>query len=296
VVVESADLSDVMLRVVGGFYALAGYVAARSALMSQFLDRAIAAIAAQKPKAMETAQNAWLLIAAVFVLAGGVLLMAGLAIAAPVFALSSLGQIAYLFFVAPRYFDVEDPPDESGRRASTNAFVLYLAATAFVLWGAYTGKLVGIDDVPWPVLVVAVGTIAAFIGYLAWMLAKVPGKSPLLGGVPDTAGADQVQRAGCSRIKVMASYGCHPLWALDEDIYGDFAPEELGLSPELTADLNAWAEAFNRDDDWTQQRREAHAAEGRRLATRLKAERPDRMIYVIEGESGVVEVHGNEII
>ncbi len=43
------------------------------------------------------------------------------------------------------------------------------------------------------------------------------------------------------RIKVMADYRCDPLWALDEERYGCFAPEMIDLSPELTADLNAWA-------------------------------------------------------
>ena len=54
------------------------------------------------------------------------------------------------------------------------------------------------------------------------------------------------------RIKVMADYRCDPLWALDEERYGCFAPEMIDLSPELTADLNAWAAAydtsFNADD------------------------------------------------
>ena len=47
-----------------------------------------------------------------------------------------------------------------------------------------------------------------------------------------------------NRIKVMVDYRCDPLWALDEELYGDIAPELMGLSPELTRDLNAWAEAY----------------------------------------------------
>jgi len=54
---ETIGLTDIFLRVIGAFYAFGGYVAARAGLMSRFLDQAIAAIAAQKPKPIETAQK-----------------------------------------------------------------------------------------------------------------------------------------------------------------------------------------------------------------------------------------------
>lgn len=141
---DGLEIADIALRLIGAFYAFAGYVATRAGLTSYFIDRAIAAIALKKPTAAETAQTVWLLGAAMLILAGGVLLMLLLDLAAWAFAASSLAQVAYLFYVAPRYFDVDDPPDPRGRRQSTNAFVVYAAATAFVLWAALTGRLV-----PW---------------------------------------------------------------------------------------------------------------------------------------------------
>jgi len=82
------------------------------------------------------------------------------------------------------------------------------------------------------------------------------------------------------RIKVMADYGCHPLWSMDEAYSGNLDPEALGLSPALVADLMAWAERFDdaldwdnpgavRDDDGFLAR---HEAEGRLLAGRLAGE------------------------
>ena len=76
----------------------------------------------------------------------------------------------------------------------------------------------------------------------------------------------------------------------------------IDLSPELTADLSAWAAAYDTSLDvddpaaslWSDERYAAHAAEGRRLAGRLKRERPDLMIYVLEADTGVVEVHAND--
>ncbi|MDP1640378.1 MAG: hypothetical protein Q8L61_05620, partial [Hyphomicrobium sp.] len=79
---ETIELTDIFLRVIGAFYAFGGFVATRAGLMSRFLDQAIAAIAMQKPPAVERAQNAWLLANAALVLAGGVLLLAGLELAA----------------------------------------------------------------------------------------------------------------------------------------------------------------------------------------------------------------------
>ena len=160
------DLSEIMLRVGGAFYAFAGYAATRACLTSYFIDRAIAAIAAKKPTAAETMQAMWLLCAAALVLVGGMMLMFLLDVALWVFLASAVGQTMYLFVVAPRYFDVEEPPDAAGRQQSTNAFVVYCAATAFVLWAAYTGRLVSWQDVWWPWLAAVGAVVAGHIGYV----------------------------------------------------------------------------------------------------------------------------------
>lgn len=298
------DIADIALRVIGAFYAFAGYVATRSGLTSYFIDRAIAAIALKKPAAAETAQTVWLLGAAMLVLTGGVMLMLLLDLAAWAFAASTLGQIAYLFVVAPRTFDVEDPPDARGRQQSINAFVVYTAATAFVLWAALTGRLVSWRDVPWPLLALGAAAIGVHAGHSLWLLAKAPasGQTPLFGAMGEAGPSPQ--RAACKRIKVMADYDCHPLWALDEEVYGDIAPGEMNLSPELIGDLEAWAEAYtaslNRDDPanslWIEEQHRAHEKAGRPLAVRLARERPDLMVYVLDGSIGVVEVHADEVI
>ena len=123
---ETIELTDMVLRVIGAFYAFGGFVATRAGLMSQFLDQAIAAIALKKPPRSETAQNAWLIATAALVLIGGVLLLAGLQLAAWVFVASSLGQAAYIYYVAPRFFDRRRRPDATVAAARTNAFVIYL--------------------------------------------------------------------------------------------------------------------------------------------------------------------------
>jgi hypothetical protein len=100
----------------------------------------------------------------------------------------------------------------------------------------------------------------------------------------------------------MADYGTHALWALDDDVYGDIDPNVLGLSPDLTRDLIAWADAFSASLDlehpsesrWTDDERSVHEAMARPLAVRLARERPDRTIYVTDPVVGVLEVRADE--
>jgi hypothetical protein len=304
---ETVELTDIVLRVIGAFYAFAGVVATRSAMMSRFLDQALADITLQKPKPAETARSVWMFAGAALVLAGGVFLLAGLKLAAWTFAASALAQASYIYVVAPRYLDAEDPPDAQGRQQTTNAFVIYTAATAFILWAEYRGRLASVGDVSTATLVAVGGALLLYAGYLARALWWSPRRSrasddgAVLRPFPE---APSLPPHESKRIKVMADYQCDPLWALDEERYGCFAPEMIDLSPQLATDLNAWAVAFdtslNMDDpatgNWSDAQYADHVAEGRRLAGRLKRERPDLMVYVMEPDIGVVEIHPDEPI
>jgi len=304
---ESVELTDIFLRIIGAFYAFAGFVATRAGLTSHFFDRAIAAISMKAPSRVETAQTVWLIAASAIVLAGGVLLLAGLELAAWVFVASALGQAAYIFVLAPLFFDREDPPDPRGRRQTTNAFVIFLAATAFIAWAAWRGRLTALDQAT----IVELGAVAAALGLYAAYVARVlwwqPQKQASTGwnSLSDAStapGAPERPLHLSKRIKLMAEYGCDPLWALDEDLYGCFPAEDLGLSPELAAAIDVWGEAyqdaFDADDPakslWSEEQHIAHHAAGRRLAGRLKRERPDLMVYVLEPDTGIVEVQADE--
>lgn len=56
-----------------------------------------------------------------------------------------------------------------------------------------------------------------------------------------------------TRVRLSAEWGALPMWVLDADGYlEDMAPEELGLSAGLAADITRWDEvfqAFYNDDD-----------------------------------------------
>lgn len=303
----SVDGIQIALCVIGAFYAFAGYAATRAALTSHFLDRAIAAIEATRPSRAEEARTLWLLVAAAVVLAGGVALLLLIDIAAWLFLASAIGQALYVFYIAPRFFDVEEAPDAAGRRQTINAFVLYVFATALVLWGLSAGKLTSWREVGWPLLALFAAVVVAHVGYVIWTIGRSPSGGASLAEPQDWDADDPDTRmrdlAQSKRIKVMTDYYAHPLWALDGK-YGDFPPESLGLSPELTRDLNAWADAYTASLDpdnpgesrWSEEEHKTHEAEARPLAVRLARERPDRMVYVLDPEVGVVEVHADEDI
>lgn len=302
---ETIELTDIFLRVIGAFYAFAGFIATRTGMMSYFLDRALAAITAKKPSRREIVQTAWLLSASALILAGGVLLLAGLQLAAFVFVASAVGQALYIFVLAPIYFDREDPPDPRGRRQTTNAFVIFTAATAFVAWAAWRGRLTPFGDAS-TIEIAAVGAaLLLYAGYVVRTLWWTPRSSPNTGwssGEDSEAPSRPLHQS--SRIKLMADYGCDPIWAMDDDIYGCFPPEDLNLSEDLVGAIKAWAADYETSIDpddpatglWSDKQRTAHETEGRRLAILLKRERPDLTVFAYTYDTGVAEVQADEAI
>lgn len=306
----SVDGIQLALSALGAFYAFAGHVATRAALTSHFVDRAIAAIEVKTVSRTETAQSYWLLSAAALVLAGGVALLFLVDVASYLFLASAAGQALYLYFLAPRYFDAADPPDAAGRGRSINAFAIYLAATALVIWGEAAGKLRSWQDVDWPLAALPAAVVLAHIGYVIWTIASSPANASSSAlGFAREADWDGGESEGTyrdpsqsTRIKVMADYYTHPLWALDDDTYGDFSPEQLGLSPALSKDLEDWAEAFTSSLDpdnpgesrWSEADRGAHDAMARPLAVRVAREKPDRRVYVLDRETADVVEIGRE--
>lgn len=303
------DGIDITLRIVGAFYTFAGLVAARAALTSNLIDQAISAISLSKPDPIDTHRTIWLVSLSILIFIGGILLMLLLEPAAWIFAAGTLVQALYFLVLGPLYFDVADPPDPAGRRRSINAFVIYCAATAFVVWAAYTGRLIPLANASGIILGVAAAAIVLHIGYILRHMLWAPKRQPSFSGFgddmePDTATYDDTGPdfaglpASSRRFKLMADYGTLPLWAMDEGLIGDFAPQDLGVSEKLTADLWTWANeleaSLNPDDPansrWSADRHRQHVEEGIALARRIKRELPDREVFVHDASGALVEV------
>lgn len=286
----------------GLFYAVGACLVTRAALMSMFLDRALEALTSKPSPTREAVLPIWHVGSAAVVLAGGLALVLRLDTAAWLFGLSALGQALYLAVLAPVYFDAVEPPDAQGRRQTANAFVIYCAATALVIWARCSSRLQSWDNVGVYWLVLAGGALAA---YAAWVLRQfafrlarprfaTPSAAPAVSD-SDPAPFDPTQ---VRRIKVMADYRCHPLWSMDDGAVGNIAADTLSLSAELTHDLNAWAAQFDAsldpdepaEDLWTSAQRKAHEARGHDLARRLAAERPDLEVHAWDAALGATVV------
>lgn len=298
------DISDIALRIVGAFYAFAGIVATRAMLMSYFLDRAISALSREKLSKAEVGRSVWLGIASVFIFVGGVALAILHEAAAWIFLASATAQAVYLAILAPFIFDRADPPDGKGRQQSINAFAVYLAATAFVLWAASSGHLQQTADHQPAIIAVAIVATVAFLGYVVTTLYNLTKPAPATTyDSDDVSNGDPADAdlADVTKIKVMADYQCWPLWNLSGS-YHNIAPGDLDLSDELVDDLLRWAVDFdsslNADNPaeslWTDAEFLAHEVRGRQLAERLKAERPELLVYVLEPKIGVVEIRADD--
>lgn len=162
------DSIEIALRAVGAFYAFAGYVIARAGLSSRLLDRAISAIDLKPVPRVEALRTLWLLTLSILVLASGVTLVFLLDLALWFFLAATLAQAAYLYWLAPRYFDKAEAPDLRGRRQTSSAFVLYSTATAFVAWAFLKGRLQTLQAAPTLALRLAATLIALHVLYVLW--------------------------------------------------------------------------------------------------------------------------------
>lgn len=113
-------------------------------------------------------RGAWLLAGSLAVLFAGATLVLRLDVAPYAFVAAALLQAVYLFILAPLHLDAMDPVDDVGRRQTTNAFVLFAAATAYVMWAGWRGAFVPIATVR-PELLAAVSALCVgFTGYTLW--------------------------------------------------------------------------------------------------------------------------------
>jgi hypothetical protein len=124
---------------VGAFYVFAGYVVLRAMMLNRVMDRLLAAL--NDPSAPREQMKSRVLTAGgVLTLASGAALALLSPLAAVLFTANALWQGGYLLW-AERALPPEDASDARGRQQTKNAFVVYLAATAFVMWLAAQGQL-----------------------------------------------------------------------------------------------------------------------------------------------------------
>lgn len=279
---------------VGAFYAIAGVVVLRRLAMDSLLDLALQAITLEKTDAKERLQSRALTLGGCLTLASGLALTTLSPWATVLFAANSVGQGAYLLW-AWKALPPESEDEQKGRNQTINAFVIYLAAFAFVAHAHSQGVLspwsIDVGGFSWLIEPVVIGAVTAGV-WANWFL-RLPrsGKSATWGSVDD-GGADSwddLPRPPLpERLRLAPEYGCWPTW--DDETGYNIDPVDLGLSDVLLTRLQRWDDAwqatFEADDPESSRFADDDAEqrwidEGRSIAAELDQEWPGPVIVKI---------------
>lgn len=163
---------------IGAFYVFAGFIVLRAMLLDRVMDQLLAAL--KDPVApKEALRSRVLTIGGYLTLTSGVALAVLSPLAVLLFAANALWQGAYLVW-AERALPPEEEGEAKGRQRTKNAFVVYLAVTAFVIWLASRGQLRR-WDAPFAEHVLDVAIVSAAIAAVLVFLHRRGGASRATG-------------------------------------------------------------------------------------------------------------------
>lgn len=281
---------------VGAFYVFAGIVVLRAMVLDRLMDKLLAAL--NDPSApVELWRSRALTGGGLLTLAGGVALVLLSPLAAAIFLLNSLWQGGYLLW-AERALPPEDESEARGRQQTKNAFVVYLAATAFVLWLAAQGLLR-----PWavPAQSYAIDLLAIFVALVGvWFFLNRGKSGQTSGGVGDGMllgeqfdaqdfGGEPRGEAPVMRVSVMPSFGASPL--VNADTGEHVSPAWLDIDYELAKRIERWDDTwqatFNAEDPGSsgfddEAARKAYDDEGRAIVALLRAQWQGELVEVAD--------------
>jgi hypothetical protein len=239
--------SQIAAIAVGAFYVFAGVVVLRAMALDRVMDQLLAAL--NEPSApKERMKSRVLTVGALLTLASGVSLMLLSPLALPVFVANAVWQGGYLLW-AEKALPPEDDDEARGRKQTKNAFVVYLAATAFVVWLA-AQRLLRPWDVPVASLAIDIAVIVAAIA-AAWAFIHWPRRSARQEAAPAQTPDEE---AVPIRLRLAPEWNCSPLW--NANTGEPVSVYRLGLSFELSERIEAW------DDKWQATYNEADPASG----------------------------------
>lgn len=135
---EQLAILAVVARLIGGWYVFAGAVALNAWRMNAFMDKALEKLTLEPTDRIEQLRGWTIFGVGSLTLMSGLFLILLSPLAPPAFLACCALQGAY-FAWARKTLPPKDEASRRGRRASTNAFLLYLVATAFVLGGNLVG-------------------------------------------------------------------------------------------------------------------------------------------------------------
>ncbi|MDZ4738468.1 MAG: hypothetical protein SGJ03_01005 [Alphaproteobacteria bacterium] len=258
---------------IGAFYIFAGVVALRALRFDGLMDTVLEALEGKPQSVAGRLKGAILTAGAAFTLASGVALATLSPLAPTLFIVNAIVQGGYLAWAA-RALPPEDADETKGRRQTQNAFVIYLVATAFVVWLHANGILR-----PWPAGTYTLsleGLLVGAITLAGWALMFVPRWSSARDRSIPEAFASPPPPAPVN-LRLQPGWQHWPLW--DADSGENVSHNHLDLPIELAGRIetwdDSWQETYNGDDPpasgfQTQALRLAYEAQGKRIAAELQ--------------------------
>lgn len=129
---DQLDILAIVARLIGGWYVFAGAVALNAWRMNAFMDKAMARLTLEPTDRVEQLRGWTIFGVGSLTMMSGLFLILLSPLAPPAFMACCALQAAY-FTWARKALPPKDEAGRRGRRASTNAFLLYLVASVFVL-------------------------------------------------------------------------------------------------------------------------------------------------------------------
>jgi hypothetical protein len=254
---SAAVLVETGLRVVGAFYALTAPLVLRQAALGQVLTQALTLLGATRPeeRRAEIARTVILSVNSVAIGIGGIWLAVLAQLAVWLYLACAIFYGLYLAWIAPRWLDPHDPPEEPGRSQARNAFLVYAVATTLVLAAHANGLLKGtaaLGDMPfWSAVILSVGLVAyAASLFLPW---RSTGPMAPIDVEGDASGHEETRSWAAERAIMTPSWHGSGLFDAEtgETIH---AIAGMDLTDEDLDRIGAWNDLFRSladpDDPW----------------------------------------------
>lgn len=262
--------AEVLLRLVGAIYVLAGAALMRHLVMDHVLDQALAGLTLKPIPARDTIRR-WLLgSGGIAIGMGGAALMVLSIWAMPLFVFGALNQLVFFLWASKAF-----PPDEAepvtGRRRGTGAALFFGGITVLAFWLAWAGHLRPWLD-PWALFIPIIGLAILFgIGHHFFWRARRVGSWD----VPEPPPPDPLARPRA--VALAPDWGGRLLVDADRDDWLDY---DLFVPPDLSERIYLWGAVFHAGEDydsrefWAQftdtDHEVTHRAEGEAIVTALK--------------------------
>jgi hypothetical protein len=268
---------------VGGFYVVAGAIVLRAMKLDELMDGLLQALEGKPASANEHWRSAILTAGAYLTLGGGAALATLSAFALPLFLANTVVQGGYLLWAA-RALPPGDADEAKGRKQTTNAFAIYAAACAFVVWLSVQGGLRAwpgdIEGLAMELLAVVGITIAG------WASIYVPNSWFSRKAAAEGSGITRLEEDEPvpTNLRLSPDWQRWPLWDADTGV--NVSHYRLNLPDRLAERIETWDDTwqatYNGDDPSASgfdsgEQRQAYREEGRLIALELKRLWPGRI-------------------